>query len=148
MPQNGINDKILQVWSKLKYKGRSRATLLRAGRLGTGNKPNNEPGLNDNEKVIMIMGIETAEGYCVADSLPEGQEDLERAIEGTTVLSVGDEPPKVFLKEMLEIPTELVLVVEQDPDSPAYSQVETFSHPTYSTLLSRSKQCHLALKKL
>ncbi|CAG2068062.1 unnamed protein product, partial [Timema podura] len=112
-------------WSKLKYKGRSRATLLRAGHLGTGNKPNNEPGLNDNEKVIMIMGIETAEGYCVVNSLPEVRKTWERAIEGTAVLSVGDDPPQVFLQEMLEIPTELVLVVDQDPDSPAYSQVET-----------------------
>nr|CAD7415871.1 unnamed protein product [Timema poppensis] len=91
-----------QIWTELKYKARSRETLLRAGRLETGNKPNNVPVLNDNEKkVIMIMGIKTAEGYCVADNLPEGQEDLERAIEGTAVPSVEDEPPRVFLEEIL-----------------------------------------------
>nr|CAD7450763.1 unnamed protein product [Timema bartmani] len=63
-----------KVWTDLKYKARRHAALFRADHLKTGNKPKNEPALNDMEKKILtIIGPETAEGYCVADSLPERQ---------------------------------------------------------------------------
>nr|CAD7206483.1 unnamed protein product [Timema douglasi] len=74
----------------------------------------------------MTIGTETAEGYCVADSVAESKEYLERAMEGTAIPSVEDSPPRVFLEEMLETPAGLILVVEQEPDDPAYGEVETF----------------------
>nr|CAD7406260.1 unnamed protein product [Timema poppensis] len=60
------------VWTDLKYKVRGRAAALRAGHFQKENRPKNELVLNENEKkVLMTIGTETAEGYCVADSLPE-----------------------------------------------------------------------------
>nr|CAD7258104.1 unnamed protein product [Timema shepardi] len=88
------------------------AAALRAGHFQKGNRPKNEPVLNENEKkVLMTIGTETAEGYCTADSLPEKQEDLERAMEGTTIPSVEDNSPRVFLEEMLETLAGLMLVM-------------------------------------
>nr|CAD7417716.1 unnamed protein product [Timema cristinae] len=64
----------IQVWTDLKYKARRHAALLRADHLKTGNKPKDEPALNDMEKKILtIIGPESAEGYCLADSVLERQ---------------------------------------------------------------------------
>nr|CAD7435865.1 unnamed protein product [Timema monikensis] len=109
-----------KVWTDLKYKARRHAALLRADHLKTGNKLKNEPALNDMEKKILtIIGPETAEGYCVADSLPERQEDLLKALDGIPVPSVEDDPPQLFLKELLEGPVE---VVEQECENPDYEE--------------------------
>nr|CAD7463551.1 unnamed protein product [Timema tahoe] len=124
-----------RLWTDLKYKARRHAALMRADHLKTGNKPKNEPALNDMEKKILtIIGPETAEDYCVADSLPERQEDLLKAIDGILVPSVEDDPPQLFLKELLEGPVE---VVEQECDNPAYEEagICNESDDVYETLL-------------
>ncbi|CAG2067762.1 unnamed protein product, partial [Timema podura] len=116
-----------RLWTDLKYKARRHAALMRADHLKPGNKPKNEPALNDMEKKILtIIRPETAEDYCVADSLPRktgetnfSNRDILKAIDGIPVPSVEDDPPQLFLKELLEGPVE---VVEQECDNPAYEE--------------------------
>nr|CAD7603729.1 unnamed protein product [Timema genevievae] len=62
------------------------------------------------KKILIIIGPETAEGYCVADGLPERQEDSLKAIDGNPVPSV---------KDLLEDPIE---VVDQECENPGYEE--------------------------
>ncbi|CAG2069050.1 unnamed protein product [Timema podura] len=71
------------------------------------------------KKILIIIGLKTAEGYCVADGLPERQEDLLKAIDGNRVPSVENDPPQLFLKDLLEDPIE---VMNQECENPGYEE--------------------------